>query len=179
MPGEASQATQTLDPAAHCQRPTATLSLPMSESWQVRDTTTHQDHVIAHVVGATVLGYWVLDEVLYILLDIGFVWIVFLDGQMTLLPHPVAVSELDIPDEARNEIKADIDLMLGDNTSVETLSRLKLPPLSCRNDSCKITEVDFFDWDDRRRLVVHGEHGSLSVETSLSTAEIRVYECRG
>ncbi len=151
----------------------------MSEGWQFRDTATHQDHVIAHVVGATVLGYWVLDEVLYLLLDIGFVWIVFLDGQMTLLPHPVAVGELEIADEDRNQIKADIDLLLGDNTSVETLSRLKPPPLSCRSDACQITRVDFFDWDDRRRLVVHGQRASFSIETSLSTAEIRVYEYRG
>ena len=151
----------------------------MAESWQLKDTTSHQDHVIAHVAGATVLGYWITDEVLYILLDIGFVWIVFLDGQMTLLPHPVAASELEIPDQARNEIKADIDLLLGDNDSVDKLSRLQPPPLSCRNDACRITRVDFFEWDDRRRLLIHGERAGLSIETSLSTAEIRVYEYRG
>jgi hypothetical protein len=151
----------------------------MAESWQVKDTTSHQDHVIAHVVGATVLGYWITDEVLYILLDIGFVWIVFLDGQMTLLPHPVAASELEIPDDVRDEIKADIDLLLGDNISVETLTRLQPPPLNCRNDACQIKRVDFFEWDDRRRLLVHGERTSLSIETSLASAEIRIYEYRG
>src|SRR5687767_8935183 len=151
-------------------------TLPMAESWQVKDTTSHQDHVIAHVVGATVLGYWITDEVLYLLLDIGFVWIVFLDGQMTLLPHPVAASELEIPDDVRDEIKADIDLLLGDNISVETLSQLQPPPLNCRNDACQIKQVDFFEWDDRRRLLVHGERTSLSIETSLASAEIRIYE---
>jgi hypothetical protein len=151
----------------------------MSESWQLRDTTSHQDHVIAHVVGATVLGYWVLDEVLYLLLDIGFVWIVFLDCQMTLLPHPVAVSELDITDDGRNEIKADIDLLLGDNISAETLARIKPPPLNCQSDACQITRVDFAELGEQRRLLVHGERASLSIEMSLSTAEIRVYEYRG
>jgi hypothetical protein len=151
----------------------------VSENWQLRDTTSHQDNVIAHVVGATVLGYWILDEVLYLLLDIGFVWIVFLDGQMTLLPHPVAVSELDISDDARDEIKADIDLLLGDNISVETLSRVKPPPLNCQSDACQITRVDFAELGDRRRLLVQGERASLSIETSQSTAEILVYEYRG
>lgn len=151
----------------------------MSQSWQLKDTTTHQDHVIAHVVGATVLGYWVLDEVLYILLDIGFVWIVFLDGQMTLAQHPVAVSELDATQVTRDEIKADIDLLLGDNSSVDTLLRVKCPPLNCQSDACRITRVDFFELGDQRRLLVHGERASLSIETSLTTAEIHINELRG
>lgn len=150
----------------------------MSQGWELSETTSHQDHVIAHVVGATVLGYWLLDDVLYLLLDIGFVWIVFLDGQMTLLPHPVAVSELDIEAPTKDAIKADIDLLLGDNASVETLSYLKAPPLSCRNDVCQLKAVEFLERGDERRLILHGEHSSLSVETSLATAEIRVDEYR-
>ncbi|HEY5884063.1 MAG TPA: hypothetical protein VIT88_05215, partial [Pyrinomonadaceae bacterium] len=117
----------------------------MSQSWQLKETTTHQDHVIAHVVDTTVLGYWVLDEVLYLLLDIGFVWIIFLDGQMTLLPHPVAVSELDTSDELNNAIKADIDLLLGDNVSVEKLSHLKPPPVNCQSDTGRVKSVEFLD----------------------------------
>ena len=151
----------------------------MAHSWQSTETTTHQDHVIAHVVDATVLGYWVLDEVLYVLVDIGFVWIVFLDGQMTLLPHPVAVGELDATDDVREAIKADIDLLLGDNVGTDRLSQLKPPPLSCQSDACRIRSVEFFESGDDRRLLVHGEHASLSIEMLLSTAEIRVNEYRG
>lgn len=135
--------------------------------------------MIAHVIGATVLGYWILDEVIYLLLDIGFVWIVFLDGQMTLLPHPVAANELDTEDEVRNAIKADIDLLLGDNASVETLSHVKAPPLNCQSDACQIRQVEFLELDDQRRLLIHGERATLNIETSLSTAEIRVNEYRG
>src|SRR6185295_9037543 len=89
----------------------------MTTNWDAKDTTTHQDHVIAHVVEATALGYFVFDEVLNILLDIGFIWTVLLNGEMGLLPHPVAVSELEVSDEARTQIKADIDALLGDNES--------------------------------------------------------------
>ena len=85
----------------------------MNTAWLPKDTTTHQDHVIAHVVGATVLGYFIVDEALYILLDIGFIWMVFLDGEMGLLPHPVVVSELQIASAIKEEIKADIDFLLG------------------------------------------------------------------
>ncbi|HYU99172.1 MAG TPA: hypothetical protein VE977_10120, partial [Pyrinomonadaceae bacterium] len=96
-------------------------------SWTPKDTTTHQDHVIAHVLGATFLGYFVFEEALYVLLDIGFIWTIFLDGEMGLLPHPVAVSELEIGEEAKEQIKRDIDVLLSDGAT-ETLLRFHLPP---------------------------------------------------
>lgn len=151
----------------------------MAQDWLPRDSTTHQDHVIAHVVDATVLGYWVLDEVLYLLLDIGFVWIVFLDGQMTLLPHPVAVGELDTSEDQREAIKADIDLLLGDNIVIDRLSEVTPPPLNCRSDACRIKSVEFLESGDELRLLVHGERVSLNIEMSLLTAEIRLNEYRG
>lgn len=144
----------------------------MTNVWTTKETTTHQDHVIAHVVGAAVLGYFVFDEVLYILLDIGFVWTIFLDGEMTLLPHPIAVNELEIDEPAMAQIKADIDLLLSDNSAAQNLRRLEMPPLRC-----EITDVNVFADGEQRRLVLASEDGSLAIETSLVTGEIRVYEC--
>lgn len=143
----------------------------MTGGWTPKETTTSQDHVIAHVVGSTVLGYLVLNEALYILLDIGFVWTIFVDGEMALLPHPVAVKELEIDDEAREQIKTDIDLLLGDNPSVQRLSRVSLPPVVCQ-----IKDVSFFACGDQRRLLVMGEKANLAIETSMVTAAIQVYE---
>lgn len=139
----------------------------MTNNWTPRDTTTHQDHVIAHVVGATVLGYFVFEEALYVLLDIGFVWTIFLDGEMSLLPHPVAIKELEIDETTRQEINTDISHLLGDNSLTEKLFRMNAPPLDCR-----IEDVSFFEWGERRRLLLKGEEGNLAIETSLSTAEI-------
>lgn len=150
----------------------------MNGHWHSRETTTHQDHVIAHVTGATALGHFVLDEVLYILLDIGFVWTIFLDGEMGLLPHPVAVSELEIAEPVRQQIKADIDLLLiGDSVSRDNhvrgrgLLQLIRPPVECQ-----IEDVSFFEQGDKRRLIITGEEGKLAIETSLTTAEIQVHE---
>jgi len=142
----------------------------MTQGWQVRDTTTHQHHVIAHVIGATVLGYFVLDDTLYILLDIGFVWRIYLDGEMGLLPHPVAVNELDVAEPLRAQIKADIGILLGDNDAHRRLEKLIQP-----TTDCLIAEVGFFEHDDRRRLVITAEESNLAIETSLATAEIKVY----
>ena len=141
-------------------------------TWMAHDTTTHQDHVIAHVIGATVLGYFVFEEALYILLDIGFVWTIFLDGEMALLPHPVAVAELEMVDADKTQIKADIDLLLSDNPSAEKLMRMKPAPVSCQ-----ITEANFFADGEERRLLLACEEATLAIETSLSTSEIRIYEC--
>ena len=139
----------------------------MTKNWTPRDTTTHQDHVIAHVIGATVRGYFVFDEALYVLLDIGFVWTIFLDGEMSLLPHPVAVKELDMDEPGRQEIAADITRLLGDNPSAEKLLRMIAPPADCL-----IEEVSFFERGEERRLLLKGEEANLKIETSLKTAEL-------
>ena len=138
-------------------------------NWTPQDTSTHQDHVIAHVLGATFLGYFVFDEALYVLLDIGFIWTIFLDGEMGLLPHPVAVSELEIDAEAKGQIKSDIDLLLSDG-AVEGLLRFHLPP-----QPCQIKDVSFSADGARRRLLIAGEEANLIIETSLDNAEVQVY----
>jgi hypothetical protein len=141
----------------------------MTDSWSPTNTSTHQDHVIAHVIGATVIGYFVLDEAFHILLDIGFIWTIYVDGSMALLPHPVALGELETTEAAREEIKADVDLFLNEHVSAD-LKRLTAAPVQCL-----IHEVSFFSDDDRRRLILEGEEASLAIETSMGTAEIRIY----
>jgi len=121
------------------------------------------------VIGATVLGYLVFEEALYILLDMGFVWTIFLDGEMGLLPHPVAVTELEMDGETKQQIKADIDVLLGNGATSDKLSRLILPPLEC----C-IKDISFYAAKDRRRLIVTGEDANLTIETSVATGEVLV-----
>jgi hypothetical protein len=145
----------------------------MTSGWTPADTSTHQDHVIAHVIGASVLGYFIFDEALYILLDIGFVWIIFLGGEMGLLPHPVAISELEIDDSARQQIKADVDVLLSGSDAPQELLKMKLPPAESR-----IEDVSFFSQGDRRRLLIANEEANLAIETSLATAEIKFYDFR-
>jgi hypothetical protein len=116
--------------------------------WKPAETNTHQDHVIAHVIGATPLGHFVWDETAYLLLDIGFVWNIYLDGEMGLVPESLAMSEL--------RTKVD-ELVLED----------------FENPS-PIQSVDFFENDDARRLVLNCESGTITLETSFSTRDIRI-----
>lgn len=144
----------------------------MIELWEPEETTTHQDHVIAHVIGASVPGYFVFDEVLYILLDIGFIWAIFLDGQMTLLPHPVAVSELEVGDQLKEDIKSDVGILLGESPAPDELLQMKRSPVLCQ-----IKDVSFSKRGDQRRLTLLGEEANLAIVTSLETREIKIHEC--
>lgn len=151
----------------------------MTNAWTPKDTTTHQDHVIAHILGATFLGYFVFDDALYILLDIGFIWTIFVDGEMSLLPHPVATGELEMDGEVKEQIKADIDLLLNNSASGgANLLRMKPPPLD-EFKACQIKDVSFFADGERRRLIIAGEEGSLAIETSLATSEVLVMSLAG
>ncbi|HXM35005.1 MAG TPA: hypothetical protein VN920_07450 [Pyrinomonadaceae bacterium] len=139
------------------------------DQWSPKETTTHQDHVIAHVIGATVLGYFVHDEALHLLLDMGFIWTIYLDGQMVLLPQSVAISELEAEPEIKAELNREVEKLDRERRQVQGLQHITPAPLECL-----LTEVSFLANDERRRLILVGEEASLVVETSLSTAEIKI-----
>src|SRR2546426_204916 len=86
-----------------------------SMHWTELETSTHQDHVIKHVLGATVLGWCIAGDAAHLLLDIGFLWTVYLDGEMNLLPQGVAISELEggeLTSVDRTELAFDADMLL-------------------------------------------------------------------
>jgi len=117
-------------------------------TWTIAETNKHQDHVIAHVIGATPLGYLIHDETAYVLLDIGFVWNIYLDMEMGLVPQRMAMDELGV------------DAETFQTTNVE-----------CG----PIESVEVFEDGEERRLVLNCEQGTFVVETSLSHGWIRVH----
>ena len=124
--------------------------------WKPAETNTHQDHVIAHVIGASVLGHFVWDETAYLRLDIGFIWHIYLDGEMGLVPETLAMAEL------RAQIEDDFE------------STTSFVPV--QNPS-PIQSVDFFESDETdgaRRLVLNCETGSVVLEMSFVTRDIRI-----
>jgi hypothetical protein len=117
-------------------------------NWNAAETNTHQDHVIAHVIGATPLGHFIWDETAYILLDIGFIWNIYLDLEMGLVPQSAAIAEL-------NELRAFVDQ--ADDTSTGP-----------------IETVEVFESGDERRLVLNCESGKPVIETSLKDRWTRI-----
>lgn len=141
-------------------------------SWTEAETSTHQDHVIKHVVGATVLGWTIAGEAAHLLLDIGFLWTIYLDGEMNLLPQGVAIAELDGDDvnsADRTELAFDADLLASEGRETTGLKRFTAAPVECL-----IETVDVQAQDSRRKIIVRGEVGTIAVETSIEGGEVRV-----
>ena len=124
-------------------------------SWTPAETNTHQDHVIAHVIGATPLGHFIWDETAYILLDIGFIWNIYLDLEMGLVPQSLAITELEADDAKKNELRAYVDQ-------------------ACDTGSGPIESVELFESGDERRLVLNCESGKFLIETSLTDRWTRI-----
>ncbi|MDQ3472471.1 MAG: hypothetical protein M3447_01915 [Acidobacteriota bacterium] len=143
----------------------------MTDEWSEAATTTHQDHVIAHVIGTTVLGYFVLRDAIHLLLDIGFVWKIYVDGEMGLLPHPVAVAELEVAEHLLAQLKVDIDLLLKGGDELQLLTHFV--PLTRR---WPITEVELFDRDNERKLSLTGETEIIEIQTSMKDESIQLKE---
>lgn len=140
----------------------------MDQNWFPRETNTHQDHVIAHVLGATVLGHFTADESAYLLLDIGFVWIIYLDGEMGLVPQSMAIAELDVDEETKAQLRRDIRHLENGDVESGHLEQFTNGPAGCL-----IVEVDFLAADDHRRILIKGEDATLMVEMSLTSRVIR------
>lgn len=131
----------------------------MTVGWSEAKTTTHQDHVIAHVIGTTVLGYFLLRDAIHLLLDIGFVWKIYVDGEMGLLPHPVAVAELEVDKKSLAQLKVDIDLLLDGGDDSQALTHFV--PLS---SSWPIVDVEVLARDNEHKLLLRGETGIVEIK---------------
>lgn len=144
-----------------------------SSDWTESETTTHQDHVIAHVLGATVLGWFIAGEAAHLLLDIGFLWTIYLDGEMNLLPQGVAISELDADELSsadKTDVAFDAQLLLSEGRDASGLRRFAASPVDCL-----ITAVEFFAANSERRIVVSGDEANIEIETSLESSQVRVH----
>lgn len=134
-------------------------------TWTALETNTHQDHVIAHVIGATPLGHFIWDETAFILLDIGFIWNIYLDLEMGLLPHPVAIGELEADEAIKSELRSDVDLLLR-GESPSRMGGVENPT--------PIQSVELFESEAARRLVLKCEQGEVVIETSLNHGLTRI-----
>ena len=144
--------------------------LLMQVDWEIQETNTHQDHVIAHVIGATVLGYLTLDETACLLLDIGFMWIVYLDGEMGLVPQGMAIAELEVDEETKAQLRDEAQSLQTAAGANPPLKHMTKAP-----DGCLIVEVSFYARAEERRLLVACEDANLAIETSLASGEIRLH----
>src|SRR5215217_2692009 len=111
-------------------------------TWTPLETNKHQDHVIAHVIGATPLGHFIHDETAYVLLDIGFIWNIYLDMEMGLVPHRVVIDELEADEEKKSELRSYVDQSFANS------------------ETNPIESIELFEDGEERRLVLNCEQGA-------------------
>jgi hypothetical protein len=143
-----------------------------SSDWTQLETNTHQDHVIAHVLGATVFGWLIAGEAAHMLLDIGFLWTIYLDGEMNLLPQGVAIADFgsdEVSGTDKTELAFDAQLLLSEGYDAQGLKLFAPARLECL-----ITGVEVFGSDSGRRLIIHGENANIEIETSLTDSGIMI-----
>jgi hypothetical protein len=134
-----------------------------SEFWQPVETSTYQDHVIKHVLGATVLGWVVIEDAMHLLLDVGLLWTIYVTAEMSLMAQSVAIDDLENDDLTREQVlqlTSDAQLLFSEGREAAGLQRFTGAPLECT-----ITGVDVFASDSQRRIMVFGETSDLEIET--------------
>jgi hypothetical protein len=143
-----------------------------SLDWTESETTKHQDHVIAHVLGATVLGWFVAGEAAHLLLDIGFLWTIYLDGEMNLLPQGVAIPELDaleISSADKAELAFDAQLLLSEGRDAVGLKRFTVSTADCL-----VADVKLFALDSKRRVEIYGDDAMIQLNASPGLSEMSI-----
>ena len=125
---------------------------------------------------ATVFGWTIAGEAAHLLLDIGFLWTIYLDGEMNLLPQGVALAELegdDLNSADRAELTFDADLLTSEGRRATGLKRFTAAP-----EECLIQSVDVFGVDSKRRIAIRGELSTINIETSLEAGEVKIQIAR-
>ncbi len=124
--------------------------------WIQIETNTHQDHVIKHVLGATVLGWLIAGEAAHLLLDIGFLWTIYLDAEMNTSAD-------------KTELAFDAQLLLDEGCEATGLKRFMAAPVECL-----IVEAEVLAADSARRILIRGEISSIEVETSSESGQVSI-----
>lgn len=144
-----------------------------SLQWLPLETTTHQEHVIKHVIGATVLGWLIAGEAAHFLLDMGFLWTIYPDGEMNLLPQGVAISEMDafeLTAADKTTLAFDAEVLLNEGREAGGLKHFTAAPVDCL-----IEAVEIWGADSQRRIVIQGETESLRIDASIEAGELTVH----
>jgi hypothetical protein len=142
-------------------------------TWTELETSTYQHHVIQHVIGATVLGWFIAEDAVHFVLDVGLLWTVYVNGEMNLMALFVAIEDL----ESDELPKAVIDELMSDAQTLIDLGReAELKRFTAASVDCLVKEVNLFGADSQRRIVIHGEAGIIEIRTLTDDGLITVSE---
>ena len=140
--------------------------------WTELETSTYQDHVIKHVLGATVLGWVVIEDAMHVLLDVGLLWTIYVNAEMSLMAQGVAIQDLEsdtLTSSDVTQLTCDAQFLISAGREATGLARFTAAPLECL-----ITAVDVFAFDNQRKIVIVGENAEIRIETSLDQSSFAI-----
>jgi hypothetical protein len=143
-------------------------------TWTELETSTYQHHVIQHVIGATVLGWFIAEDAVHFVLDVGLLWTVYVNGEMNLMALFVAIEDLEsdeLPKRVIDELTSDAQTLIDQGLEVSGLKRF-----TAASVGCLVEEVSLFGADSQRRIVIHGEAGAIEIRMSTDDGLINVSE---
>ena len=146
-------------------------------NWTELETSTYQHHVIQHVIGATVLGWFIAEDAVHFVLDVGLLWTVYVNAEMNLMALFVAIEDLEsdeLPRSVIDELTSDAQTLMGQGRDANDLKRF-----TDASVGCLVEEVSLFGADSQRRIVIHGEAGTIEIRTSADDGLINVSEEAG
>jgi len=141
-------------------------------NWTELETSTYQDHVIKHVLGATVLGWVVIDDAMHILLDVGLLWTIYVNAEMSLMAQHVAIEDLESDELSHDQVlqlTSDAQRLISEGREAVGLARFVSAPVECA-----ISSVEVFAADAQRRIVIVGENSEVKIETSLDRSTFNI-----
>ena len=74
-------------------------------TWTELETSTYQHHVIQHVLGATVLGWFIAEDAVHFVLDVGLLLTVYVNAEMNLMALFVAIHDLQSEELPKSAIE--------------------------------------------------------------------------
>ena len=140
--------------------------------WTELETSTYQHHVIKHVLGATVLGWVLIEDAMHILLDVGLLWTVYVNAEMSLMAQGVAIQDLESETVSRSEVaqlSSDAQRLISEGREATGLAGFAAAPVECT-----ITSVDVFASEAQRKIVIIGESAEIKIETSLDPSSFAI-----
>ena len=144
-------------------------------TWTELETSTYQDHVIKHVLGATVLGWVVIEDAMHVLLDVGLLWTIYVNAEMSLMAQGVAIQDLESETVSASdvaELSSDAQLLISEGREATDLERFAAAPVECT-----IISVEVFASNDQRRIVIIGESAGIKIETAVDRSSFAIEPC--
>jgi hypothetical protein len=141
-------------------------------NWTELETSTYQHHVIQHVIGATVLGWFITEDAVHLVLDVGLLWTVYVNAEMNLMALFVAIEDLEsdeLPKSVIDELTKEAQILIDQGLEASGLQRF-----TAASVACLVEEVNLFASNSKRRIVIRGESSSIRVDASPETSELDV-----